>query len=132
MARMFRRRVGEAMRQAGAPSDAVARNLVEISRLVAVLSRTFHSIREGGPPHVDTITMRDVVDFFLAHRDQAEEAEAAAAVRQEHPQGLLLWLGFLDAKGEPLADGPARTYLARSLDPELEEHFSSHPVVIFS
>jgi hypothetical protein len=120
------------MRQAGASSESVARNLVDISRLVAVLSRTFQSIREGGPPYVDTITMRDVVEFFMANREQAEGAGAAAAVRQEHQQGLLLWLGFLDTGGEPLAGGPARTYVVGSLDPELEEHFGTHPVVIFS
>lgn len=132
MARIFRRRAGEAMREAGAPSDAVARNLVQISRLVAVLSQTFQSIKKGGPPSVDVITMRDVVDFLIAHRDQAEGAGAAAAVRQEHPDGLLLWLGFLDASGEPLEGGPSRTYLVKSLDPELEANFGGHPVVIFS
>ncbi|GII04410.1 hypothetical protein [Planobispora takensis] len=132
MTRILRRRAGEAMRQTGASAESVARNLAGISRLAAVLSRTTRSIRMGDPPYVDTITMRDVAEFFLAGRERAEGAEAAAAVRQEHRQGLLLWLGFLDADGEPLTGAPTRTYVAGALDPELEEHFGAHPVVIFS
>ncbi|MFG2002177.1 hypothetical protein ACGFNU_23795 [Spirillospora sp. NPDC048911] len=134
MAGIFRRRGGAETaetREMAAPADGVARSLVEISRLVTLLTRTHESIRAGGPPVVDTITMGEVVGFFVEHRDEAKGAVAAVAVRRPDPRGQLLWLGFVDAAGRPLAK-PARAYVANSLDPELDESFGAHQVVLFT
>ncbi|WP_037677966.1 hypothetical protein [Streptomyces griseus] len=100
------------------------------------LGQVWSALREGRPPRIDTLTLEQVVTFFVDNKGSVPDATAGAAVRRAEGDGYLVHLVYLDAQGQPLLDGgrgaPTRSYLADRLDEELAEAFGAHDALLLS
>ncbi|MFR9795175.1 hypothetical protein ACL02U_04600 [Streptomyces sp. MS06] len=126
--------------------DQTAVSIATIRELAGDLVDALQALSQGRAPHIDELTMPDVVRFFVESKGAVPDAAAAAVLRHHEgsaaqsagegrgPDEYLVHLFFLDDAGRPLIEGdqPWRSYLTQSFDGELARAFGGNNVVIFN
>lgn len=99
------------------------------------LDEALGALREARPPRMDSLSLADVIAFFVDHRADAPDATASAIIRKSHGDEYLVTLAYLDNEGRPLVgrhdDAPHRAYLVERFDEELADTFGGKDVIIF-
>ncbi len=127
-------------------ADQASVSIATMRELMGDLVDALQALSQGRAPHIDALTMPDVVRFFVESKEAVPAAAAAAVLRHHEgstaqpaggghgPDTYLVHLFFLDDAGRPLieADQPWRSYLTQRFDDELARSFGANNVIIFN
>jgi len=87
-----------------------------------------------GPQRLPVLRLAEVIMAILDHRRRLPMAASAALIREQHGDGMLVRVVFLDDRQEPLPAAAdtmtATTYLAGRLDDDLAVAFGARNVIV--
>ena len=91
---------------------------------------------EPKPPTVKTLTMKDVVDYFIENHPFDPALSHGALIRVKCPRGYIVFQVFLSAQDHILTDAAGsphgRRLIANRMDADLKDRFQGMDLILFS
>ncbi len=106
----------------------------KLTDVASQLNDWLRSILPIAPEIVTQMTYSEAIAFFVDHRPADPRVVQGAMLLQGHPQGHLLVQVFLNKSSNLVCDPDGKPYgrrlVVRNLDPELQQTFGSHDLII--